>query len=91
MPRGDERPGFRYLALGTEFAAAVVGLTLVGLWIDNHFGTSPWAVVSGAAVGLIGGMFNLVRELLGAIRRGADGAEDDAGDSPSRDGRGGTR
>jgi F0F1-type ATP synthase assembly protein I len=69
MPRGDERAGIRYLALGSELVAAVVGLTLAGYWIDRHFGTAPWAEIIGAAVGFIGGMFNLIRGALGAVKR----------------------
>lgn len=68
----------RYLALGSELTAAVLGLTLAGYWVDRHFGTAPWAEIVGAAVGFIGGMFNLIREALGAVKRA--GAEQDRAD-----------
>jgi ATP synthase protein I len=73
MAGGEQRSGLRYLALGTEFAAAVLGLTLLGWWIDRHFGTTPWAEIIGAVVGLVGGMYNLLREALGAVERGDGG------------------
>lgn len=69
MPRGDERPGLRYIALGTEFAAAVLGLTLAGYWLDRHYGWSPWGTLTGAVIGLVGGMYNLLREALGSVRK----------------------
>jgi ATP synthase protein I len=84
MADGENRAGFRYLALGTEFAAAVVGLTLLGYWIDRHFGSSPWGVLGGALIGLVGGMFNLVREALGAVRAMGKGGDNDP---RGRDGR----
>lgn len=70
----DERTkGLRLAGLGLEFAAAVLGLTLIGYWVDRHFGTAPWAEITGAAVGLIGGMYNLLRQALGAVKRGDGG------------------
>lgn len=58
--------------LGIELAAAVVGLTLVGLWIDRRFATAPWAVVICASIGFVGGMFNFVRSAQRAARRDAE-------------------
>ncbi|HNQ22887.1 MAG TPA: AtpZ/AtpI family protein [Phycisphaerae bacterium] len=68
---GESRKGWpwlRFSGLGVEFAAAVLGFTLVGYWIDRHYGCGPWGVVIGVALGLIGGMYNLVRQALVASR-----------------------
>lgn len=91
MAGGDSKAGLRYVALGTEFAAAVVGLSLAGLWIDRHYGVGPWGTLVGALIGLIGGMVNLLREALGAVRRTATRQLDretgaDAGDAAGGDG-----
>jgi F0F1-type ATP synthase assembly protein I len=66
----DQRfPGWvRYSGLGIELAGAVAGLTLVGYWIDGKFGTSPWGLLGGMAMGLIGGTYNLVKASLAAAR-----------------------
>lgn len=69
----DRRRGLRLAGVGMELAAAVLGLTLIGYWVDRRFGTAPWAVIIGALVGLIGGMYNFLREALGAVKRGGDG------------------
>ena len=45
-------------------AAALVGLTLFGLWIDHKFGTGPVGVLCGAGLGTIGGMYNFIRTAL---------------------------
>jgi F0F1-type ATP synthase assembly protein I len=68
MPRRTLGPGLKYLGLGTEFAAAVAGLTLVGYWVDRHFGTRPWGLLIGAGLGLVGGMYNMLRDALSAPR-----------------------
>lgn len=67
-----ERPTWlRFSGIGVEFAGVVVGFTLIGLWIDRHYDSGPWGVVIGASLGLIGGMYNLIRESLKASRDAA--------------------
>ena len=70
MPRQSKRmPSWvRHSGMGIELAAAVAGFVLVGVWVDRHYETAPWGVVIGAALGLMGGMYNLIRESLAAIR-----------------------
>jgi len=58
----------RFSGIGIEFAGAVAGFTLVGYWIDRHYGTHPWGVLIGLCLGLLGGTYNLVRESLAATR-----------------------
>ena len=52
-----------YMGLGTELAASVAGMVLIGYFLDKHFKTSPWLLLTGAAVGLIGGFFNFIKEV----------------------------
>lgn len=47
---------------GVELAAAVAGGCLVGFWIDRHFGSGPWGLIIGASLGIIGGLYNMVRK-----------------------------
>ncbi len=67
---------WKLAGLGTELAGAVIGLTLLGLWLDRRYGTDPWCTVGGAGIGIVGGLYNMVRQsLLASIRR-------DEGDEP---------
>jgi F0F1-type ATP synthase assembly protein I len=70
----DKRyPGWvRHAGVGMELAGAIAGLSLLGLWVDGHYGTKPWGIVIGVIVGLVGGLYNLVKESLLAAREAKD-------------------
>lgn len=51
--------------IGLYFALAQVGFEMVvpiilGIFLDDWWGTSPWMVILGAIVGLAGGLWHLV-------------------------------
>jgi F0F1-type ATP synthase assembly protein I len=76
----DDRrfPGWvRYSGVGLELAGATAGLALIGYWIDGKFGTSPWGILGGVTIGIVGGLYNLIRESMAAIRDAK--TDDDAG------------
>lgn len=50
--------------MGVELAASIVGLTLLGLWIDHRFGTRPVGILVGAGLGIVGGFYNFMRQAL---------------------------
>ncbi|MCB9851145.1 MAG: AtpZ/AtpI family protein [Phycisphaerales bacterium] len=54
--------------MGFDLAAAVAGFTLIGWWADSHWNTSPRYTVVGVVLGLIGGMYNLLRRALKASK-----------------------
>jgi F0F1-type ATP synthase assembly protein I len=84
-------PGWvRHSSVGLELAGATAGLALVGYWIDGRFGTQPWGILGGVIVGLVGGLYNLVRESLQASREAKteDQLANDDGGSPRRSGNG---
>ncbi len=65
----DRHSGWiRYSGIGLELAGATAGMTLVGYWIDRRFGTGPWGMIGGVIIGIVGGLYNLVKESLAAIR-----------------------
>ena len=65
----DRTPWVRSAGMGIDFAAAVAVFVLIGYWIDRRFGSSPWGVLVGAGLGLVGGMYNLIRQGLKATRQ----------------------
>ena len=69
---GDRPSWLRFSGIGIEFVAAIAGFALVGYWVDRHWDTKPWGLVIGAVLGLLGGMYNLIRESLGAFKPPVD-------------------
>lgn len=80
VPESPERPSKppkgwgRLASLGFEFTAAVAGFVLVGYWIDRHYGTYPRWILIGAVLGIVGGMYNLIRAAL-RVSKGAGEAQ----------------
>ena len=63
----DKRRTSRRLAgLGFEFAGAVAGFVFFGYWIGNFYGRADLGILIGAILGLVGGMYNLIRVTLAA-------------------------
>ncbi len=86
MPDPPQRklpPWTRLATIGVEYAAAVAGFGLIGWWIDTKWDSSPWGALIGAALGLIGATYNLLRETLNLVnpprRKPAERDEDERG------------
>ncbi len=68
-PRRDDveseiRIGWRMGGLGMEVAGAVVAGALLGLAFDRWRGTTPTGVLVGSVVGIVVGMWSLIRGAL---------------------------
>jgi F0F1-type ATP synthase assembly protein I len=66
-------PGWvRYSGAGLELAGATAGLALLGYWIDGKYDSAPWAMLAGVIIGIVGGLYNLIKESLAAMRKAGD-------------------
>jgi hypothetical protein len=84
-------------SIGFEVVGTVAGGALVGYWIDRHYKSAPWGLLIGSVLGLLAGLYNLVREALrinrgpeaglaeGQDRAGSPGSQDRAGSPGSQD------
>jgi ATP synthase protein I len=70
----------RLSGIGVELVAAIAGFTFAGYWWDRHFGTHPWGVLTGAILGVVGGMYNVIRQSLAATREAGSGIKTTKGD-----------
>ncbi|MFQ5463417.1 MAG: AtpZ/AtpI family protein [Phycisphaerae bacterium] len=89
MARGkrDKPSWVRFSGIGIEFAGAVAGLSILGYYVDQHYGSGPWGVLIGAILGLIGGMYNLIRASLASLREYQIPLENKSGSTSVEDGR----
>ena len=71
MPGGktNQPTWMRYSGLGFEFVAAIGVFAAIGHFgIDGYFPTRPWGLVVCAMLGLVGGMYNLIRQSMAAFK-----------------------
>ncbi len=47
--------------LGTELVAAVAVGTIIGFILDNWFDTKPWLIITFFFLGVIAGIYNVIR------------------------------
>ena len=66
--------------MGIEFGAAIIGFVAVGYWIDLKYGTKPKGILIGAALGIVGGGYNLIRTALQASKQMNRDEKEDRGD-----------
>ena len=72
MPPGradDASELWRLSGLGIEFVGVVGGMIVVGWLLDRWFGTSPWLLLTGVFIGLVGGGYRFARDAQRAARR----------------------
>ena len=70
-PRRTEMPGAaQYAGLGVTFAAGIVLFTLLGVWVDERLGTSPWGVLLGVFLGFGLSLAWIYRKLVIDRRKG---------------------
>lgn len=63
----DNRRWIGLAGLGVNFAGAVGGFCLLGYWIDLHWQIEHhWGLLTCALLGLVGGMYNMIRQALRA-------------------------
>ncbi len=71
MPRSFRKTFRRaaYLPSGFELVAAVAGFAAVGYWLGGKYGDAQVGTAIGAVLGIVGGMYNLIRRSLAGSRR----------------------
>ena len=83
----------RHSGAGLELAGATAGLVLGGFWVDGKFGTRPWGLLVGVFIGIVGGLYNLVRDSMLAAREAqredaSSGTQSGAQSGPQESGQG---
>jgi F0F1-type ATP synthase assembly protein I len=53
--------------LGLTLALSIVFGLVLGLWVDGHFGTKPWAAVVFSLLGISAGIYGVIRLVSASI------------------------
>ena len=55
--------GTQAISVALTFAVAVALFGYGGYWLDDHWGSSPWLLLLGVTVGMVGGFLHVVLKL----------------------------
>lgn len=67
---------YRLASAGFELAASVLGFAAVGYAFDRYYESAPRGLLICTGLGLIGGMYNLIRTALKASKQADQSAEE---------------
>ena len=59
----DKDNYWKYAQIGLELAVSVLAGFAGGYWLDKKLGSAPWLMLGGAAAGMAGGFYLVIREL----------------------------
>jgi ATP synthase protein I len=58
-----------YLGLGIQLAAVVLVSYFVGSWADGKFNTTPWLMLTGVTIGVVGGFWQFLRTVMDLTKK----------------------
>jgi F0F1-type ATP synthase assembly protein I len=58
----EKSTGNELASVGIELGLTVVVLAIGGWWVDKKLGTTPWLMLVGCFVGIVGGLVRLVKK-----------------------------
>jgi len=61
-PPGVRGAGASYMTLGLQLGLSVVAFLFLGRWLDGKFGTDPWLMLAGLALGATGGLIAFLKQ-----------------------------
>ncbi len=64
-PKGnDARAWSKYMGLGAQLIGTIGVCVFIGIWLDGQLGTNPWLTIAMSLLGVIGGLYISIRDLL---------------------------
>jgi len=63
-PKDQGKSSWSYAGTGIQFAATTALFVLMGWYVDRKMGWFPWATVGFTMLGLIGGLYLLIKDAI---------------------------
>lgn len=64
-PKGDDaRAWTKYMGIGAQLIGTIGVCVAIGLYLDGQLGTNPWITIVLSLIGVIGGLYISVKDLL---------------------------
>ncbi len=79
--KNDQDQGWKYANVGFEFAGSVGLFSLIGYFVDKHWGIDPVGVVTGSITGIVVGFYLLIKEVLMSNNSNSGRFKDESGKS----------
>lgn len=83
MPSNGQTNPWRSAGAGLELVGVVAVLAALGYAFDRWQGTTPWGVLVGSLVAIVGGLYKLVRDAVRAGRMMGANRERESKRNPS--------
>jgi F0F1-type ATP synthase assembly protein I len=65
-----ERQYLRFAGVGVQYGLTILFMTLIGIWLDNRFGTAPLCLLVCLVAAFGVATYSLIRTVLGPDERG---------------------
>jgi F0F1-type ATP synthase assembly protein I len=62
--RDQEKSLWSHAGAGIQFALTTALFAFMGLYVDRHWNTSPWAILGFTSLGFVGGLYLLIKDAL---------------------------
>lgn len=76
MPGQPQIDPWRFATVGLELVGGVALFIALGYGLDRWIGSGPWGVLGGALLGIVGGLYKMVRDVSRAQRSMDHGDKD---------------
>ncbi len=70
-----------YMGLGITFTVSILAFLFLGRWLDSLLNTSPWLLITGAALGLALGFVHMITTLNSMSQTNSHDREEEGGPS----------
>lgn len=69
MDDQTDRSQWKHATAGLELAGVVIGMIGLGYLVDQWLDSRPWGILTGAFIGIVGGLYKTARDAIRTMNR----------------------